>query len=118
MKDEVYWRSRVLAIRLRWRKAADRIKQLESDVSEWRRRFYSQDDPYVRDSQIKPAWDRALDELRDNRAEVVAAKKNYYQLTCINAFDDQDGAVAAYATRWSPIITRMQKSLQLPAEEK
>jgi hypothetical protein len=50
--------------------------------------------------------------------DVVAGKKNYYQLVCINAFDDKDGAVTAYAMRWSPIITRVQKSLRLGADEK
>jgi hypothetical protein len=50
--------------------------------------------------------------------EMVAGKKNFYQLVCINAFDDKDGAVTAYALRWSPIITRVQKSLHLAADEK
>jgi hypothetical protein len=50
--------------------------------------------------------------------DVVAGKKNFYQLVCINAFDDKDGAVTAYAMRWSAIITRVQKSLRLAADEK
>jgi hypothetical protein len=50
--------------------------------------------------------------------EAVAGKKNAYQLICLNAFDDQAGAVTAYATRWSEIITRMQTSLRLAADEK
>ena len=74
-RDEAYWRGRALEIRQRWRKAADRIKELEGDINLWRRRFYAEDDPYVRDGQIKPAWDRALDELRDSRAAAAAAKK-------------------------------------------
>ena len=74
-RDEAYWRGRALEIRQRWRKAYDRVKALEQDISEWRRRFYAQDDPVVRDGQIKPAWDRALDELRESRATVKAAKK-------------------------------------------
>jgi hypothetical protein len=73
--DEKYWRGRALEIRQRWRKASDRIKELEDDIALLRRRFYAQDDPYVRDGQIKPAWDRALDELRESRAAVQAAKK-------------------------------------------
>jgi hypothetical protein len=75
LRDEKYWRGRALEIRQRWRKAADRIKQLEGDVNLWRRRFYAEDDPYVRDGQIKPAWDRALDDLRENHEAVAAAKK-------------------------------------------
>jgi hypothetical protein len=50
--------------------------------------------------------------------EAVAGKKNFYQLICVNAFDDKDGAVTAFAMRWSPIVTRVQKSLALPADEK
>jgi hypothetical protein len=74
-RDETWWRGRALEIRERWRKAADRVKGLEQDVSDWRRRFYAQDDPWVRDGQIKPAWDHALEELRASRAAVEAAKK-------------------------------------------
>jgi hypothetical protein len=79
-RDEKYWRGRALEIRQRWRKAVERVKALEQDISEWRRRFYAQDDPYVRDGQIKPAWDRALDQLRDSRAEAAAAKKELGEL--------------------------------------
>lgn len=75
VRDEKYWRGRALEIRQRWRKAADRIEQLQGDINLWRRRFYAEDDPYVRDGQIKPAWDRALDELREDREAVTAAKK-------------------------------------------
>src|ERR1700719_3030361 len=60
VRDEKYWRGRALEIRQRWRKASDRIKELEEDIGLLRRRFYAQDDPYVRDGQIKPAWDHAL----------------------------------------------------------
>jgi hypothetical protein len=74
-RDEKYWRGRALEIRQRWRKASHRIKELEEDIGLLRRRFYAQDDPYVRDGQIKPAWDRALDELRESRAAAQAAKK-------------------------------------------
>jgi hypothetical protein len=75
VRDEKYWRGRALEIRQRWRKAADRIKELEGDVNLWRRRFYAEDDPYVRDGQIKPAWDRALDELREDHVVINTAKK-------------------------------------------
>jgi hypothetical protein len=48
----------------------------------------------------------------------VAGKKNFYQLICVNAFDDKDGAVAAYALRWNPIVSHIQQSLHLAADEK
>ena len=50
--------------------------------------------------------------------KVVAAKKNIYQLLCISEYDDKDGAVTAFATRWSAMVTRLQESFHLPAEEK
>jgi hypothetical protein len=75
VRDEPYWRSRGLEIRLRWRKASDDVKDLERSAAEWRRRFYSEDDPYARDAKVKPEWDRALDRLQATRAEVEAAKR-------------------------------------------
>jgi hypothetical protein len=74
--DEQYWRGHVLDIRLRWRHAVDEVKELEQNAADWRRRFYAQDDPFVRDGQIKPEWDRVLDRLRQARVEVDKAKKD------------------------------------------
>lgn len=74
-RDEQYWRGRALDIRTRWKKAADEMKDLEQSAAGWRRRFYAENDPYARDSQIKPEWDRVLDRLGKTRAEVEAAKK-------------------------------------------
>lgn len=71
--DEQYWRSRALEIRLRWRHAADEVKELEKTAAGWRRRFYAERDTYVRDGQIKPEWDRVLDRLEEARAEVKAS---------------------------------------------
>lgn len=73
-RGEQYWRSRALEIRLRWRKAADEVKELEQSAAGWRRRFYAENDPYVRNGQVKPEWDRVLDRLEEARAEVEAAK--------------------------------------------
>lgn len=68
-QDEKYWRERGLEIRQRWRSAHDRIAELQGDAEELRTRFYGTDDPYVRDGQIKPEWDRALEELDQSRRE-------------------------------------------------
>lgn len=73
LRDEQYWRSRSLEIRLRWRHAADEVKELEKTAAGWRRRFYAERDTYVRDGQIKPEWDRVLDRLEEARSEVVAS---------------------------------------------
>ncbi len=69
LKDEAYWRDRGLTIRRQWREATDRIVLLEGEAEELRRRFYAADDPYVRDAQIKPEWDHALDELDSTRRD-------------------------------------------------
>lgn len=73
LRDEQYWRSRSLEIRLRWRHAADDVKELEKTAAGWRRRFYAERDTYVRDGQIKPEWDRVLDRLEEARSEVIAS---------------------------------------------
>jgi hypothetical protein len=92
-RDERYWRARALEIRERWHNAAERVKGLEQDVSEWRRRFYAQDDPWVRDGQIKPAWDHALEELRASRAAVVSAQKELAEF-------QEEGRIAGALPGW------------------
>ena len=63
IRDEQYWRSRALELRMGWRRAFDQIGELELESAALRQQFYAEDDPYIRDSQLKPAWDRALDRL-------------------------------------------------------
>jgi hypothetical protein len=80
VRDEQYWRSRALEIRLRWRHAADDVKELETSANGWRRSFYAEKDPNVRNARIKPEWDRALDRLEEARAEVESAQKELAEL--------------------------------------
>jgi hypothetical protein len=68
-REEQGWRERVLDLRLRARRARDEIQRLETESAALRRSFYVEDDPYVRDSRIKPAWDRALDTLSQARRD-------------------------------------------------
>lgn len=70
-RGEQYWRSRVLDLRLRLRSAVDELAGLDERAADLRRSFYAADDPYVRDSEIKPAWDRALDRIGEVRREIV-----------------------------------------------
>lgn len=74
VRDEAYWRQRGLEIRQRWRQAADEVPKLEQEVADWRRRFYSEGDPALRDAQVKPEWDRALDRLQHKKTEVEATQ--------------------------------------------
>lgn len=77
---EEHWRGAVRGVRERWRAAYDSIARLEGRVAELRRRFYSEDDPYYRDSQIKPAWDHAIEDLEAARDEVDQAQIDLAEL--------------------------------------
>jgi hypothetical protein len=77
---EQYWRDRAVDVRTRWKKAADEVKELEESAAGWRRRFYAENDPYARDSQVKPEWDRVLDRLGKARTEVEDTKKELEEL--------------------------------------
>jgi hypothetical protein len=68
--EEEYWRSRALEIRTAWADAAERVEELEAEVFHLRQRFYAEDDGFYRDSQIKPAWDRAIEQLQDTNLEI------------------------------------------------
>lgn len=72
--DEQYWRQRILAVRQRLAEAATAVPELEEKVAELRRRFYEADDAYYRDSRIKPAWDRTIDQVAQARATVEALR--------------------------------------------
>ncbi len=73
--DEEWWRQSGLEIRKRWHDASESIERLEGEAAELRRRFYAADDPYRRDSEIKPEWDRVLAELESARHEVEEGPK-------------------------------------------
>jgi hypothetical protein len=60
-RGEAYWRARVRDLRLRLREGVDELAELEERAGSLRRSFYAEDDPHVRDGEIKPAWDRVLD---------------------------------------------------------
>jgi hypothetical protein len=66
-RDETYWRTRVRDLRLALRQAVDELDEIEERAVSLRRSFYAEDDPYVRDAEIKPAWDRALDRISGTR---------------------------------------------------
>ncbi len=72
--DEAYWRQRGLEIRQRWREAYDQISELERQAETYRFKFYSERDIRVRDGEIKPAWDRVLEQLERARTDVEKAK--------------------------------------------
>jgi hypothetical protein len=61
--DEQYWRNGSLELRMGWRRTLDRIEELELESAALRQQFYAEEDPYLRDSHVKPEWDRVLDQL-------------------------------------------------------
>lgn len=73
--DESYWRERVRSIRSEWREAFDSLTALEAEAAGLRRQFYSADDPFYRDAEIKPQWDRALDKLEETRRIVEESQQ-------------------------------------------
>jgi hypothetical protein len=70
--DESEWRRRGREIRQRWKDAIDAVARLEAEAAALRTKFYSTDDPYIRDSRVKPEWDRVLAELEDARRQAEA----------------------------------------------
>ncbi len=50
------------------------ITRLEGEVARLETQFYSLDDPYVRDGQVKPQWDAAVTELREAKARQAEVK--------------------------------------------
>ncbi|MFL6233776.1 MAG: hypothetical protein ACJ76N_11625 [Thermoanaerobaculia bacterium] len=74
-RDEQYWRGRARELRESWKQAADEVKDLEQKSTALRQKFYSESDTFLRDTQIKPDWDRVLDRLRQARVDVDTAKQ-------------------------------------------
>ncbi len=93
VRDEEYWRSRALEIRMGWRRTVDRIQDLELESAALRQQFYATDDPYVRDGQIKPAWDRVLD-----RIQQLEARSEQYELELDTFVEEgrQEGALQGW----------------------
>ena len=74
--DERYWRNRSYELRQRWKEAVDEIEELERDADGLRRRFYAESDPYVRDTRVKPDWDRVLDRIREMQEAAERRRQN------------------------------------------
>jgi hypothetical protein len=51
-----------------------KIKWLQSEVNRLQTVFYATDDPARRDGVLKPAWDRALADLKEAQAELEQAR--------------------------------------------
>ena len=78
---EAYWRGRSREIRQAWRDAYDRIPELEEKVFQLRQEQLERRDVelFYRDGEIKPAWDRAIEQLEESRLEVEARQEELAQ---------------------------------------
>ena len=77
---ESYWRDE--ARRLRERPAAlkETIARLDAEVKKLEADFYSWDDGSYRDRVIKPAWDKAREDLATARRELPVAERELAEL--------------------------------------
>jgi len=105
--DEQYWRSRALEIRVKWKQAAEDVKELEQRSTELRQQFYGENDPLIRDNRIKPEWDRVLDRLRQAHLDVDAAAQELAKLL-------EEGRVAGAQPGW----LREGEDLEPPGDAK
>jgi hypothetical protein len=95
VKGEQYWRGRARELRGNWKQAADEVKDLEQKSTALRQKFYSESDTFLRDTQIKPDWDRVLDRLRQARLDVDTARQELAQFL-------EEGRSAAALPGWPP----------------
>lgn len=63
IRGEDYWMNRALELRMGLRRSVDELSELSLEAAALRQQFYAEDDPYIRDTQIKPGWDRVLDQI-------------------------------------------------------
>jgi hypothetical protein len=91
--DEQYWRGKARQLRDAWRQSADEVKDLEQKSGELRLKFYAEKDSFLRDTQVKPEWDRVLDRLQQAKLDVDAAKQD------LTKFLD-DGRAAGVLPGW------------------
>ena len=71
---KLYWQQQYLAAATRVSKLEANAKRLEGEVNRLEREFYAHDDPAQRDGVIKPAWDKALADLKRTQAELEQAR--------------------------------------------
>lgn len=90
---ELFWRQSVSELRTSLRRGIDDLRRLELESSILRQQFYSEADPFVRDSEIKPRWDRSLDQLNVLRKR---AKEDHDALTSLLAEAKKAGVSAAW----------------------
>jgi hypothetical protein len=77
---EAYWRGETRRLRERVGALKATIARLDDEVKKLEGDFYSWDDGAYRDRVIKPAWDKAREELATARRELPIAEKDLAEL--------------------------------------
>jgi hypothetical protein len=79
-QGEAYWRDEARRLRERVVLLRDTITRLEADTKRLEADYYAWDDGAYRDKVIKPAWDKAREELATARLAVPGAEKDLADL--------------------------------------
>jgi hypothetical protein len=79
-QGEAYWRGEAQRLRERVAELRDAITRLEADTKRLEADYYAWDDGAYRDKVIKPAWDKAREELATARLALPAAEKDLVDL--------------------------------------
>ena len=77
---EEYWRNEARLARERVAQLKETIARLEADSRKMEADFYSWDDGAYRDGVIKPAWDKAREDLATARQELPLAERALNEL--------------------------------------
>ncbi len=106
------WQQRYRAAVSRVAELEAEIRRLEGEAGRLERDFYAYDDPAQRDGVIKPAWDRAVSDLRKAQADLAEARNRPEEVLNEARRDgalpgwfrglDQPGAASAPETRSTP----------------
>jgi hypothetical protein len=79
-EGEEYWRAEARRVRERVTLLKEEIARLEDEVKKRESEFYSWDDGAYRDRVIKPAWDKAREQLATARQDLPVAEKDLAEL--------------------------------------
>lgn len=79
-EGEEYWRAEARRVRDAVALLREEIARLEDEVRKRESEFYSWDDGAYRDRVIKPAWDKAREQLATARQELPIAEKELADL--------------------------------------
>jgi hypothetical protein len=79
-EGEESWRAEARRVRERVTVLREEIARLEDEVKKRESEFYSWDDGAYRDRVIKPAWDKAREQLATARQELPVAEKDLADL--------------------------------------